>query len=346
MTSKEHKPIFAEDVVSMVSDSQYAYYSPQAAAKIAQAKRFVLTDEALDAALDLIRHKPEVLLQMTHMARLPFPLMWIEYNGKRRYYADDPEFPCSEEDKPDRVGYLIEATNNTMTEGKASMFQGANHPKYGFICATSLFAWAFDYGDVPNPEHHVKDWLCKPMFMGIREREKRNTKVFFKYKGMDISDAQIEDLYRRDIRVPSDYANRFLQMVRFSDKINDPQFDRLVGVNISGMRGDNFLLRAILAMMNSKKNMQYEDVEYDPAFMRSRQKKGRSEWLSHSVIKFGFSDHQKARMRAAGMNEAQIRAHFRRGHWKNRKTGVFWWNPHFAGSLDFGMVDSDYEVND
>jgi hypothetical protein len=40
----------------------------------------------------------------------------------------------------------------------------------------------------------------------------------------------------------------------------------------------------------------------------------------------------------------ELRAHFVRGHFKARKSGVFWWSPHARGDLSRGMVAKDYEV--
>jgi hypothetical protein len=37
-----------------------------------------------------------------------------------------------------------------------------------------------------------------------------------------------------------------------------------------------------------------------------------------------------------------VRFHWRRGHFKVRKTGIFWWNPHSAGSKKYGEVVKDY----
>ena len=30
--------------------------------------------------------------------------------------------------------------------------------------------------------------------------------------------------------------------------------------------------------------------------------------------------------------------------WKARRTGLFWWNPHWRGREEFGVVTHDYEV--
>jgi hypothetical protein len=37
-----------------------------------------------------------------------------------------------------------------------------------------------------------------------------------------------------------------------------------------------------------------------------------------------------------------VRFHWRRGHFKARKTGIFWWNPHTAGRKAHGEIHKDY----
>jgi hypothetical protein len=37
-----------------------------------------------------------------------------------------------------------------------------------------------------------------------------------------------------------------------------------------------------------------------------------------------------------------VRFHWRRGHFKARKTGLFWWNPHTAGRKVYGEIKKDY----
>lgn len=38
----------------------------------------------------------------------------------------------------------------------------------------------------------------------------------------------------------------------------------------------------------------------------------------------------------------KYRAHFQRGHFKKRRTGIFWWNPHWRGDWNRGQVVKDY----
>lgn len=57
------------------------------------------------------------------------------------------------------------------------------------------------------------------------------------------------------------------------------------------------------------------------------------------------SDPIKLRKQLDSILEASnVRLHARRGHFKVRKTGIFWWSPHMAGRRDKGVVVNDYDV--
>ena len=43
---------------------------------------------------------------------------------------------------------------------------------------------------------------------------------------------------------------------------------------------------------------------------------------------------------------APMRGHFVRGHFKIRKTGVFFWHPHARGDFGRGQIEKDYEITD
>jgi hypothetical protein len=43
-------------------------------------------------------------------------------------------------------------------------------------------------------------------------------------------------------------------------------------------------------------------------------------------------------------DSAQLRAHFVRGHFKVRKTGIFWWSAYQRGDPKLGFVHKDYKL--
>lgn len=63
-----------------------------------------------------------------------------------------------------------------------------------------------------------------------------------------------------------------------------------------------------------------------------------------------FSDHHLCKIRlnrnavasSSPGDDSSIRAHFVRGHFKIRRTGIFWWSPYVRGDLANGFSDKDY----
>lgn len=57
-----------------------------------------------------------------------------------------------------------------------------------------------------------------------------------------------------------------------------------------------------------------------------------------------MSKTRKNVLAASGIPTGQHRAHLVRGHFKVRKSGVFWWMPFVRGNQKLGFVHKHYEV--
>lgn len=59
-----------------------------------------------------------------------------------------------------------------------------------------------------------------------------------------------------------------------------------------------------------------------------------------------LSKHIKAALKQSGLEHEEegynVRYHWRRGHFKTRKTGIFWWSPHTAGRKELGEIKKEY----
>ena len=76
---------------------------------------------------------------------------------------------------------------------------------------------------------------------------------------------------------------------------------------------------------------------------RQRAKRGKPPLLDHHIVHIRPAVARQLRTEMAADDEAEgRRLHWRRGHFKARKTGLFWWSPHLAGRKELGMVEKDY----
>ncbi|MBP3955451.1 hypothetical protein J8F10_09170 [Gemmata sp. G18] len=82
------------------------------------------------------------------------------------------------------------------------------------------------------------------------------------------------------------------------------------------------------------------------ALNHKRSKNGKPPLFSHHIV--DLNKQVKAGLRLAERFDAdeaahgKRRLHWRRGHFKCCRTGVFWWNPHLAGKAELGLIEKDY----
>jgi len=101
---------------------------------------------------------------------------------------------------------------------------------------------------------------------------------------------------------------------------------------------------AILGLLNSRNVAETETVQFTK-LNRSRAKQRKFPLSSHTLLKIRPAHKPSLIGRANGAARSmEIRAHFVRGHFKTRRSGIFWWGPHMRGRLEHGYVSKDYEV--
>jgi hypothetical protein len=67
--------------------------------------------------------------------------------------------------------------------------------------------------------------------------------------------------------------------------------------------------------------------------------------MEHKILK--IAHRQVKRVYADGARDAThapMRGHFVMGHWKIRRSGIYFWRPHARGHFDKGTIIKDYLV--
>lgn len=85
---------------------------------------------------------------------------------------------------------------------------------------------------------------------------------------------------------------------------------------------------AFLALLNTKGASERKTVAPDSKLLAANKKRGKSTFNPFTYVLFSGSYGEGAPVGSTGCKAA----HVVRGHFKRRKTGVFWWKPHIAGS--------------
>ena len=115
-----------------------------------------------------------------------------------------------------------------------------------------------------------------------------------------------------------------------------PVYHRLS--NMSDWVGESGYLIATLALLNSRNASETEEVI---ANNKRRRLTGKPLLFDYHLVRIP----QRYRQRQHLSDQAdpmQLRAHFVRGHFKVRRTGVFWWSAYQRGDPKLGFSHHDY----
>ena len=113
----------------------------------------------------------------------------------------------------------------------------------------------------------------------------------------------------------------------------------------SDWAGELAYMLAVVGLLNVRNAVETEHVDR-VKINRSRAKAGKLPLFEHHVLKISGRQRKRVYTNGESANDhAPMRAHYVRGHFKARRSGVYFWSPHVRGDLQRGMVDKDYEVS-
>lgn len=104
-------------------------------------------------------------------------------------------------------------------------------------------------------------------------------------------------------------------------------------------------ITAALALLNSRNCVSIDPCPDQWRENRSRMRQGKKKLISYSTVRLSLSAAQERQARAAGATAEELRRHIVRGHFKVRRSGIYWWRPFFRGNPEIGTVIREgYEV--
>jgi hypothetical protein len=104
----------------------------------------------------------------------------------------------------------------------------------------------------------------------------------------------------------------------------------------------------IVALLNAK-NINTIDINPSPKLNKKRIKSGSLPFYSYKTLDI-FLSKETRKIRAKNIKNhlsnfiATKRLHSVRGHFKIRKTGIYWWSSYQRGSMQKGIVEKDYNM--
>lgn len=350
--------ILADDIIAAVGGAFDAGGILTSIAKsLRHAERFVLADDVADAGYDLISSRPSSLLDALPRCRVPYPLTWLEWSGAasaRSGWALEPYTEKIRSDPalfkrttPIKLGCLIESDPADKGE-RGSMTWAWMLPNR--TLSASGMGVMFDYTG------NVLDW-------GRAALKQSWAAPLLDRLAQEVSDEALSSVMLHSLRwgkLVNDPVQReaLRQMQRFECywfsrhgwglveeivRTRPPLIlQEMTRAWIGDICGEATFIDAILMMMSSRNAVEHDAVDLS-RLNRARGKNGKPPLLSHRVTRLHLSRTRQRAAAAAGMSRAEARAHMVRGHFKIRRTGVYWWSP-FVRGHGGGLERSHYEV--
>lgn len=346
---------------------------------IAKAQRFEMSDDIMRACYNLIDTKPSTMNAAMPLCRLPYPLMWCEYHGG----LGPPNRRDAMAPVPERQGFLIEHftdySEKSQTGQALVCWSHGDKARSGHADAINIspFAVYFDFranGDVTEMVRACHARLLA--FYKERATERKGQqrleilttvmREIEKYYFAPGSEAEIKRFYMnrhgwqqfannaREIEAMreaerhmlfglSPYGVPLLTEVLLTDNCG-PESRKLVANWMVDIQGEGMILQCLLCMLNSRNVVQHETVDLS-RLNRARRKRGKSPLLDYTRTTISLSRSMHRIGEARGMSREASRAHLVRGHFKIRRTGVFWWSPFVRGDAAKGEIRrEEYEV--
>lgn len=321
----------------------------KAAPSIEKAQRFVFSQEAIGACFELSQSRPSSLLEALPMCRAPFQLMWLEWGHipGRPFSSEWPDKSVDAKDfLPQRFGALIECIDDT-------------HQRFGISFFWNFTSKKADGETVRYLEDRGEDCIniC-PMGVIVNWHDHWQPMDRLSALKPALSDSDLEkvickswpvakflgDQKERDAILKMDksaVAAVVPHMRDFVDLLKKEQrfetIEKFIGASMRDISGEIKIIQAALCLMNSKNCVAMEKAKLSKINAR-RLKKKKKPLLSYSTVTINLSKIDQHFADSQNLSREEIRRHVVRGHFKLRKSGVYWWRPFLRGNIKIGQV--------
>lgn len=262
-----------------------------------------------------------VAFQATYpVSRVPFRRCWFEWIGQCENYVEGS--------KRDAVIYregVLVVADETHQRGTAYHARSTNDG----LVSLSPYSLCFDWSPLPDLE-------CDTTEEGGRLRIARG------YDGMT-DELRSREMDRRYQAQASSFGESTgAEVIRICGSLSK------VGAVLSGELEANhnttLFLRGLLVCLNSRNLLATGAPENVDKLNRARARTGKPPRVSFSRVKVNLSAVMRRKTEAAS-RAGNMRAHLVAGHFKVRKSGVFWWSPFVRGDEQNGKVTrTGYQV--
>jgi hypothetical protein len=348
-----------------------------------RAERFELSDDVARAGYNLTKSKPTSLIGALPLCRAPYPVIWLEWRGGLTTDMVKPELRRDQRFAPDplKQGVLIETDESGQRGTMTFAWLHRERPERigeEFYSAVNisplgcLFNWdengnVFDDAErLLKLRYPTKEALATPA--GVLEwalsrrwgqrmtdadaRQRMETTAFKdwgRHAGSATERAALLQLERhaRPWIVPNTHG-----MFRWcADNLfqrGGRSLENFLNVVVRAswepdIEGEPPFADTVVAMMNSRNAIEHRPVDLS-GLNKQRAKRGRQLFLPYQTTHLRLSQAQTRAFRAGLLSREDAGRHRVRGHFKIRKTGIYWWHPFFRGDPNKPVQRQEYQV--
>lgn len=310
--------------------------------KIRRAHKFVFEEQTTRLIIDTKNVTPSETLALLDYAKPPYDLTWLEF-PQTGYLANEELNAITGKPRTKRLGFLVEKVADD--ECHISMAYSFKNPVNGpEICLSCL---AFKNRRLPKEAldaiyfigeeiatDSMRDIITDETLYSLRKSKERIAKL----SPSEIACAKQTDSMFSNFLHPA-FCNFANLVVR---EKGDIEFGKLIQAANGDWYGESLVVPIAFSFLGCRNVFQTNEVLPPEKLNRARAKRGKEPFFSYHMV--DLKPKLRERLEASVGTGVQQRSHWVRGHFKERKTGRFFWHPHLAGNPDLGFVVKDYKA--
>lgn len=291
------------------------------------AQRFVLAEDFAEAATQISKTNMAAFSRCVSACRPPFPTSWIEVAQahRRSFSADNSNVPMSE--AVSRVGILVtQQSNDGMSYIVELFFRSAS--RVGMSTVSTLIDLR-EHGNEAKSARH----LTHEELMELRKR-----------LSAGFSGENLEAALEIECMTAPVFHVRTRELIdRITTTLGVSGAREITAVDQSNWDGEVMFWLSAIALLNTRNVGSRDGVDVSK-LNQKRVARGELPLLSYETCRIDRARDRNPNANGGDIRYAGKRAHFVRGHFKLRKTGVFWWRPAVRGDASLGIKLKAYDV--
>ncbi len=317
---------------------------PPVLASIKRATKYVLAPQ-FAAVADALSEDYTGLIRVFKFCRLPYREVWFEVG-----HLDRPQFAASDlqapvlQSKPSRVGFLCRATRDDLSAWRTHLFWRV-HNRMLDKAGNNAAGIAIDF-DMTHPLTTYKETGggVKSYEASMDEFSKQYIKFDKDHPGWASASESVK-LMMLNHTAPAipDYGVPRIPVEILSVQERQRFLNLYANLARSDWAGEAGYLLAVIGLLNARNAIETEAVSI-AKLNKARQKRGDPPIMQHHLLKIAPRQEQRVARESHTGSGITMRGHFVSGHWKIRKTGIYFWRPFPRGDFKKGKVTKDYLV--